>query len=126
MMEHSELISEGNFHYRVIAMYFFDETPASAAGEQMLESSEELKKNLCSLEKQFSDLPTKPSSNPALQIQRLLTIYGKRGWSHYLTHQSGRYWYLHFRRDSNLAYQPENFDSEELVVLQNISLEQYP
>ena len=125
MMEHSELISKGNFHYRVIAMYFFDETPTSTASAQMLESSEELKKSLGSLEKQFSDLP-KPSSNPALQIQRLLTIYGKRGWSHYLTHQSGRYWYLHFRRDSSLASQPENFDSEELVVLQNISLEQYP
>ena len=46
MMEHSELISEGNFHYRVIAMYFFDETPASTAGAQMFESSKELKKSL--------------------------------------------------------------------------------
>ncbi len=106
-------------------MYLFDETPASSAGAEKLGSSEEFKKSLGSLEKQFASSP-KASSNPALQIQRLLMIYGKRGWSHYLTHQTGRYWYLHFKRDSNFSSVQEDFDSEELVVLQNISLEQYP
>jgi hypothetical protein len=125
MMGHSALISDGNFHYRVIAMYLFDETPASAAGDQMLGPSQKLKNSLGGLEKQFAGSP-KASSNPALQIQRLLMIYGKRGWNHYLTHQTGRYWYLHFKRDSDFVSEQECFDSEELVVLQNISLEQYP
>jgi hypothetical protein len=119
--------------YRVTAFYLYDvpPKPQSRNDHPDPESSPLPSVSRKFLADQFPEQYSSKSreSNTALQIQRLLSIYGRFGWEHYLQSQVGPHCLLYFRRSTDVHAQlhaSEPLTAEEEAFLQNLDPMQRP
>ena len=81
------------------------------------------------LEKEFSEYyKSDKNDNIALQCQKLINIYGKRGWEHYFQGQIGNLILFFFKRESdiNQSYSSEKLSPEEEALIQSLDQSQRP
>ena len=80
------------------------------------------------LENEFKDSIKKINRNVTLQIQDLLNIYGRYGWTHYYQGQIDNKITLYFRRDKNLNQSQVDIklSPEENAILQCLDRDQMP
>tara|TARA_Y100001968_G_C19396074_1_gene738391 strand:- start:417 stop:767 length:351 start_codon:yes stop_codon:yes gene_type:complete len=85
-----------NWEYRIIEITVESSEPTNVekASKRMKNISQEF------LKKEFPDqYKHNQSSNFSLQLQRLINIYGKRGWEHYYQGQFGNKILFYFKRE---------------------------
>ena len=119
--------------YRVTAFYLYDVPPQNQRPNAQGSTDQS---PLPTVSKQFlaDQFPDQYGSkareaNTALQIQRLLSIYGRFGWQHYLQAQVGPHCLLYFRRERGLSQSQQTsvpLTAEEEALLQNLDPMQRP
>ena len=80
------------------------------------------------MEKEFPNYYQKKNTNIALQCQKLISIYGKKGWEHYFQGQIGNLILFYFKRNTDLG---KNIDKYELTpdeesLIQSLDKSQRP
>ena len=110
------------YEYRVVGINVTPApSPDAAKASQQLQVSKEF------IEKEFADhYQNSEATNTPLQIQRLLSIYGKRGWEHYLEGNIGNQALIYFRRPMGQQTSNLEFTAEELATTQMLSQDQRP
>tara|TARA_B100000073_G_scaffold147749_2_gene121606 strand:+ start:186 stop:548 length:363 start_codon:yes stop_codon:yes gene_type:complete len=116
--EHSTMAYE----YRVVGI-----NVAPAPTPDPVKASEQLKVSKEFIEKEFADhYQNQEATNTPLQMQKLLTIYGKRGWEHYFEGNIGNQALLYFRRRIGAEVPTIELTAEELATTQMLSIDQRP
>ena len=100
---------------------------SSATAPDPTKASEKLNVSKEFIEKEFAaHYEGQEATNTPLQMQKLLDIYGKRGWEHYFEGNLGNQTLLYFRRSIGREVPNLEFSPEELATTQMLSIEQRP
>ena len=110
------------YEYRVVGINVNPApTPDPAKASEQLKVSKEF------IEKEFAQhYENNEATNTPLQIQKLLNIYGKRGWKHYLEGNIGNQALIYFRRPIGQEVPCLGLTAEELATTQMLSINQRP
>ena len=111
------------WEYRVVGINIATtkEADAQTASQQMPGMSEEF------IKQQFPEqYVRKQNTNMALQCQRLIAIYGKKGWEHYQQGQLGDTAMLYFKRKVENTKRENKLSPEEKGLIQSLDPEQKP
>lgn len=110
------------YEYRVVGINITQTSkPDSSRASEKLNISKEF------IEKEFSDhYQSSDITNTALQLQRLLEMYGKRGWKHYYEGRVGNQVLLYFIRHAGKEIKKIELTPEELATVQMLSTDQLP
>ena len=80
------------------------------------------------MEKEFPSYYQNKNTNIALQCQKLISIYGKKGWEHYFQGQIGNLILFYFKRKKDL--EDEKLDlkltPDEESLIQSLDISQRP
>ena len=112
-----------HWEYRVVGINIATtkEADAQTASQQMPGMSEKF------IKEQFPEqYVRKQNTNMALQCQRLIAIYGKKGWEHYQQGQLGNTAMLYFKRKIENEIEEIELSAEEKGLIQSLDPEQKP